>query len=229
MLVLHVAYEAHLADLIGFVTVLIADNEAVVQRLGIHAGTLAATHVGAGEHHILDIEFLADIRHEQRRTVEVVDGDIEEALDLVSVEVHRDDAVYTGNRNHVGDKLRCYRHMGLVLAVLTGEAVIRYHGDDLLSRSALGSVDHHQQLEEVVRRGDSALDNEHDTAANSLLVRRLKFTVGILENRRVAQRDAIDFRHAACQVFGGATGENKYFVRTHAVHYSIDLRYFILF
>ena len=72
--------------------------------------------------------------------------------------------------------------MGFVLAVLTGEAIVRYHGHNLLSRSALGGVDHHQQLEEVVGRRDSRLDDEHYTAADSLLVRGLKFAVGILKN-----------------------------------------------
>ena len=112
--------------------------------------------------------------------------------------------------------------MGLVLAVLTGEAVVRDDGDDLLGRSTLGCVNHHEQLKEVVRRRDGRLDNKHNTATDSFLIRRLKFAVGILKNGGVAQRNTINFRHTARQILGGTTCKNEHLVRTHIAHYSTD-------
>ena len=57
------------------------------------------------------------------------------------------------------------------------------------------------------------MDNENHTATNSLLKRRLEFTIGILENSRVAQRYSVNFSHAASQVSSGSTSENEHFVR----------------
>ena len=50
----------------------------------------------------------------------MVDGNIEEALDLVGVEIHGDHTVNTGGSEQIGHKFGAYRHAGLILAVLTG-------------------------------------------------------------------------------------------------------------
>lgn len=224
VLVLHIADKAHLANLVRLVTMLVADNERIVQSLSIHGCTLAAAHVGAGEHHILDVQVLADVRHEQGGAVEVVEGDVEESLDLVGMEVHADDAVDTSRGNHIGNQLGCDRHMGLILAILASKAVIRNDCDNLLSGGTLGGIHHHEKLEEVVRRRQRRLDDEDDTATDGFFVRRLKFSVGILENGGVSQRNSINVGHSASQIFGCTARENEYFIRFFIDHCYLILR-----
>ena len=61
---------------------------------------------------------------------QVVDRDVEEALDLGGVQVEGQDAVGPGGGEQVGDQLGRDRHAALVLAVLPGVAVVRQHGRD---------------------------------------------------------------------------------------------------
>ena len=222
--VFDVADEAHLTNLVGFVAVFVADDKTVVEGFGIHAGAFAATHVGAGEHDIFDVEFFADVGHEQRGAIEVVNGDVEEALNLVGVEIHADNAVHTRGLDHVGDELGSDGDMGLVFSVLTSEAIVGDDGDDFFSRGALGCVDHHKELEEVVGWGESGLDDEDNTAADSFLIGRLEFAVGILENGGISQGDTVNIGHAVCQVSGCTTRENEYFIRFFFAFFMLILR-----
>lgn len=75
-------------------------------------------------------EILADPFHAARFGVEVVDWDVEEALDLRGVEVHRDDMVAAGGLEHVGHKLGCDRSAGLVFLVLSGVGKVGENGGD---------------------------------------------------------------------------------------------------
>ena len=65
VLVFHITDKAHFANFVGFVAVLVADDKTVVEGFGIHAGTFATAHVGAGEHDLVDVEFFTDIGHEK--------------------------------------------------------------------------------------------------------------------------------------------------------------------
>jgi hypothetical protein len=63
--------------------------------------------------------------HQHRAGVQVVDRDVEEALQLVLVEVDAEHAVGARRLDHVGHQLRADRHARLVLAVLPRVAVVR--------------------------------------------------------------------------------------------------------
>ncbi len=77
---------------------------------------------------------MADVQREDRRGIEVVHGDIEEALDLRGVQVHGQDALDSGLNHHVRDQLGRNRRAGLGAAVLTGIAEIGDHGGDATGR-----------------------------------------------------------------------------------------------
>jgi hypothetical protein len=87
------------------------------------------------------------VRHpldEHRHGGEVVDGSVEEALDLTGVQVDADDALGTRDLEHVGDQLGGDRLASLGLSVLAAVAVEgRDHGD-ALGRGAPRRVDHDQ-------------------------------------------------------------------------------------
>ena len=101
----------------------------------------------------------------------------EESLDLVGVQVHGDDAAHTGRGEQVAHQFGADGGSGLVLAVLTGIAEVGDHGDDAACRSALGGINGDQQLDDVVGRRESRLDDEHIAPADALVVIDLDFPV----------------------------------------------------
>ena len=78
--------------------------------------------------------------------MKVIHGNIEKALNLRSVQVHRQHAVGTGGDEEVGHELRGDRHARLVLAVLARIAKIGEDGRDAIGRSPTRGVNHNQQL-----------------------------------------------------------------------------------
>ena len=116
---------------------------------------------------------------EQRHRGEVVDREVEEALDLAGVQVDGDDAVGAGDREHVGDQPRGDRLATLGLPVLARVPVERAHRGDALRRRALRRVDHDQLLHDpVVDRIAVALEHEHVGAADALAVPAVELAVG---------------------------------------------------
>ena len=140
-----------------------AEYQGHIEVFGVIVGAFCSADIGGGNHQVGKVE-LFDVGQEHSRGVEVVYGDVEEALDLVGVEIHGDDTVYTGSHKQGADKLGGDRHTGLVLAVLTGPAEVRNNSNDRFGRSTLGRVDHQQQFHKVVAIGESGL-HEVDLAA----------------------------------------------------------------
>ena len=92
---------------------------------------------------------------------QLVDRDVEEALDLALVEVHRQHAVGAGDGDHVGDEPRRDRHARLVLLVRPAVRVERDDRRDPAGRRPLEGVDHDQQLHDrLVDRVRRRLDEE---------------------------------------------------------------------
>ncbi len=76
---------------------------------------------GDTDHQIPQAEVLQVVNH-HRKGVEVVDWDVEESLQLLSVQVHCEDALNSGGGQKIGDQLCGNRHSRLILAVLAGIA-----------------------------------------------------------------------------------------------------------
>src|SRR5690606_3206603 len=102
---------------------------------------------------------------------DVVDRDVEEALDLVGVQVHGEDAVDADGFEHGGhDSGRDGHTRRARAAVLAGIAKIGDDGGDALGRGALEGVDHDHQFHQVVVGGRAGgLHHEHFTATDVLL------------------------------------------------------------
>ena len=74
---------------------------------------------------------LPQVAQQHRRRVDVVHRDVEESLDLVGVQIHRQHAVDADRRDHVGDHLRRDRHARRARpAVLARVAEIRNRRGD---------------------------------------------------------------------------------------------------
>ena len=104
---------------------------------------------------------VAEVVREHVDRGQLVDRDVEEALDLALVEVHREDAVGAGDRDHVGDEAGRDRHPRLVLLVRAAVRVERDHRRDPPGAGALERVDHDQQFHDrLVDRVARRLDEE---------------------------------------------------------------------
>ena len=97
---------------------LLDDRERRVEQLGEVAGALGEAEVGDDDE-VLEVLVLEVVRQEVDGG-QLVDRDVEEALDLALVEVHREDPVGAGDGDHVGDQAGGDRDARLVLLVATG-------------------------------------------------------------------------------------------------------------
>src|SRR3546814_7849556 len=75
-------------------------------------------------HEVVALQMLLDVGGQHRRGHQVVVRDVEEALDLVGMQVQRQHAVGAGGSDQVGDQLGRDRRARAGLAVLAGIAEI---------------------------------------------------------------------------------------------------------
>lgn len=81
-LVHHVAHQHHAADLVGPGPLLVDEGEGEVEAVGHGGRALGAAGVGGDDDTVFDREVLLDPAQDGGLGVEVVDGHVEEALDL---------------------------------------------------------------------------------------------------------------------------------------------------
>ena len=184
--VFDIADDCHLGYYVGFGALFVAEDQRHVEIFGVAVGTFGSAYVRRCDNQVFKFERL-DIGDEDRRSVEVVYGDVEEALDLVGVEVHCDHAVDSGGCQKVSDEFGGDWHTRFVFAVLAGPAEVRHHGDDRGCRCALGGVDHQQEFHEVVGVGECGLHEIDLAAADGFLERNLEFAVGEILDVHLAE------------------------------------------
>ena len=160
--------------------------------LGVPLGHLHPT--GVRRHHHGVVAVGADVALEHRHRREVVDGAVEEALDLPRVEIDRHHALGPGGAEHVGHETGGDRLPSARLAVLAGVAEDGAAGGDALGRGPVGGVDHDELLHDrVVDRAAVAavvaLHDEDVGAADALGVARADLAVGEGDQAGLAQLD----------------------------------------
>ena len=126
------------------IAALLDDREGRVDQLGERAGALGEAQVGDHDE-VLEVLRLEVVAQQVDRG-QLVDGDVEEALDLALVEVHGQDPVGAGDGDHVGDQAGRDRDARLVLLVRPAVGVERHDGGDPAGAGPLEGVDHDQQL-----------------------------------------------------------------------------------
>src|SRR5947199_4155637 len=116
------------------------------------------------------VRTLPRIAEQHRGGIHVVHRDVEEALDLLRVQVDRQQPVDARAREHVGDQLRRDRRArALDAPVLARVAEVRHHRGDARGRGAPAGIHHHEQLHEtVVRRRAGRLHDEYVASAHVL-------------------------------------------------------------
>lgn len=111
---------------------------------------LSTTGVRADNDAVANVQVLTDPLQDARLGVQVVDGDIEEALDLASVQVHSDDVVAASGLEHVGHELSGDRSTTLVLLILAGVGEVGDNGGDTAGGGGLAGVNHDQEFHEAI-------------------------------------------------------------------------------
>ena len=114
---------------------------------------------------------------------QLVHGDVEEALDLALVEVHRQQPVSARDADHVRDEPRRDGHPRLVLLVGSAVGVVRDHRGDAPCAGALEGVDHDQELHDRLLDGRAGgLDQVHVVLADVVQDLHEDVLVGELEH-----------------------------------------------
>lgn len=140
----------HARDLVGTGALLVDESEAEVEAVGDGSSSLGTAGVRRDNDTVLDLEVVADPAEGAGLGVEVVDRDIEEALDLRGVEIHSDDMVAASGLKHVSHQTGSDGSARFVLLVLASVGEVGQDGGDAAGRGSLASVDHDEQLHDSI-------------------------------------------------------------------------------
>jgi len=92
-----------------------------------------------------------DVAEQDRRRIHVVDRNIEEALDLVGMQIDRQHALHSGRLQHVGDHLGRDRNPCRARPpILAGVAKVRDGRGDAPGGGPLQGIHHHHQFHQIV-------------------------------------------------------------------------------
>ena len=164
-----------------------------------------------------------DVLEQDRQRVDVVDRNIEEALNLFGVQVHRQHAVDAGGDQHVGHQLGGNRHPRRTrAAILAGIAEVRDGSGDAAGRGALERIDDDQQFHQVVvRRGAGRLQDKDVLAAHMFVEFDADFAIREAADVGTAKGNVQTLRYIGCQFWIGVTGKNHQAVIGHVAAPSI--------
>ncbi len=141
---------------------------------------------------------------ENRYAEQVIDRNVEKALNLGGMQVHRQNPVRAGGGDHIRDQLCGDRLAGAGFSVLAGIAEIRDYRVDAAGGGTLQRVDHNQQFHQIViDRIAGGLHDENVGAADGFLKRNRNLSIRKMPDRALAERDADIFRDV-CASLGQA-------------------------
>ena len=168
----------HLGD-VRLGTALVDNREIGVEPLGDCARAHHPADIGRDNQQIV-VVLLPEVTKQYGRRVDIVHRDVEEALDLIGMQVHRHHPIHAHRGEHVGDHLGGDRNTRRARPpILARVAEIGNGGSDPAGGRALQRVDHHQDLHQViVGRRARRLQDEHVASAHVLEELDHHFTVG---------------------------------------------------
>ncbi len=168
---------------------LLDDGQGCAHQLGEGTGALGVAQVG---HHDRVLQLLLlPVVGEHVGGGQLVDGDVEEALDLALVQVHRQQPIGTGDADHVGDETSRDGYPRLVLLVRATVGVVGHDGGDAPGAGALEGIDHDEQLHDrLLDRLAGGLQQEDVLLAHVVDDAHEDVLVGELEHLRRAELHA---------------------------------------
>ena len=160
---------------------LVDDGERRIELSCDVARPLGVADVGSQDGGVREIA-LFEVSAENVQRGQLIDRDVEEALDLAGVQVDGQDAVGASGLDKIGEQARGDRHARLVLLIAAAVAVVRKDRGDTPCRCALERIDHDQQFHDAAAdRRRERLDDEDvlradvlENADEDVLVRELE-------------------------------------------------------
>ena len=117
-----------------------------------------------------EFKVLAQEAKEHRRSRQMIDGDTEEALDLIRVQIHSQDPTRTRCVDQVSNKSSGDGNPRLGFSILPSVAVVREDGRDPSGRSTLQRVDDNEKLDQIlIHRRRRSLNKKHIAAPDILV------------------------------------------------------------
>jgi hypothetical protein len=137
---------------------------------------LSTTSIRTDNDTLLDVQVLPDPSQGTWLGIEVINRDVEEALDLTGMQIHGDDVIATGRLQHVGNQLGTDWGSGLVLLVLASVGEVGDDGSDTAGTSSLAGIDHDEKLHEAIVdvTGGSGLKDEDYARTSKLAFAELR-------------------------------------------------------
>ena len=180
-----------LADFQGVGTTFVDDGQIATESFGVAESSFDTAFVGTDDDDFIAGESAADeVIVDDWSGVQVIDGNVEETLDLCGVQIHGEDAIGAGSSDQVRNQFRGDWHAPFVFAILSCVAKVWNHGGDPLGTGTLAAIDHRQQLNQVVVDGRASRLHQEDVATANIFV---EFAV-VFAVRKLAQRDAGGFQ-----------------------------------
>ena len=129
------------------------------------------------------------------------------------MEIHRHNAVGTGNLQKIGYQLGCNRLTARSFPVLTRIAVIRHDKVDFPGRCPLARVDAYEHFHQALRyRRAGALNDEDRTSADGFLRRNHDFSIREMLNFDFPETQPEILGNSGCQVRTGSKSEDNRFL-----------------
>ena len=168
----------HLVGHQGVACLVDEGQRSTVERVGPLLGDADTSGVGGDHGDVLGAVLVLDVLRQLTLRVHVVDRSVEEALDLVGVQVDRDDAVGARGLQQIGNQASRNGFAPTMFLVLTRIRVERQDGGDALGRPTLEGVDHDQLFHQVLVQGiRAALEHKSIRATDRLLETHEDLTV----------------------------------------------------
>ena len=173
-LALYITDNIHDFAFIGFLAALIHNGKTHMDLGSECTSTRYRAHIGGNDYEFVVIvlifgEFVQIVFYKSGVAQQVINGNVEEALDLGCVKVHSKHAVSAGCSDHIGNQLCRNGIAALSLAVLTGIAKVGDNCSNTARRCAAACIDHDEQLHQMVVYGFAGgLDEINITATDGL-------------------------------------------------------------
>lgn len=206
---LDIANHAVSGDLVGHIDIagLVDERQrGIAQHVCPLLGYLDSTGIRGDHADVVQVVVLLDVIREDRHGVHVINWAVEEALDLIGVQVHGDDAIRTSGLQQVSDQASGDGLASAVLLVLACIGVERQDCGDALGGSALERINHDELFHEpVVQWQWVGLEHEGIGAADGFIEADEDLTVGEISGGGGGQFNSQLASHSFTQFWMSAT------------------------
>ena len=180
----HVADKRIGLDLFGAHALLGRNRKAAPEHPGIGVRLLDATRVRRNDNRLFEM-LVRQIAVDNRRGMEMIDGNVEVADNLFRMQIHGQNPIRARRDQKVRHQLGRDGNTRLILAVLTGIPVNGKNRRNPVGRSTAKRIDHDEKLHEhLIRFAGNGLDDKDIFAANDILDLYEGLSIGKIDDIR---------------------------------------------